>query len=487
MDESGERTPLKATTLSLRFPAAATDGIWDSGNQAYLKGDPTANPPSLATRLTSQKPEPTLVKPYYPKGAKKPEAGENGYWKSVLEYQQRPFWLLRMLALNCCFHGTKWSITRAQWIWLANLLCLAVHTVFASLVFIEGDKNPEGMKVRIWRLSANWTDTSANGYTAGLVDNALPIRLDYLTASFFTLSAVAHAVVVVLGPFDRWIFYYWRQIDLCFLWWYVAPRRNPRTTHPLPFACHTTPHNATQRHRRWIEYSASGSIMAVGVALICGLREQNALSAVFMLMWGTMMCGLLTELWSRPRKMSDNTYDMNTWLGDVPDNAPETSTSKLSDDATSTETKNTYFERLYQMRIRRYNYVYRMVPHVIGIFLYVAAWWIVVNHFVVALADLEKVQPDIRDRVPTWVIWAFVGTIVIFSLFALPQIYYQWEPPRRYWEVELWYCLLSATAKVYLGGLLYVNVIMVGSVDEALTFLNVTALDVPLANLSSIV
>ena len=42
---------------------------------------------------------------------------------------------------------------------------------------------------------------------------------DLLTAGFFLLSALAHLFAVVVGPFDRFIWIYWRQLDLAFFWW----------------------------------------------------------------------------------------------------------------------------------------------------------------------------------------------------------------------------------------------------------------------------
>ena len=43
-------------------------------------------------------------------------------------------------------------------------------------------------------------------------------------------------------------------------------------------------------------------------------------------------------------------------------------------------------------------------------------------------------------------------------------------PPssRAQWESELWYCGLSLTAKLYLGGFLYSNVLRMSSFEEAL-------------------
>lgn len=193
-----------------------------------------------------------------------------------------------------------------------------------------------------------------------------------------------------------------------------------------------------------------------------------------MLMFGCMICGLLTELWSRPVYVGNGEFDMNRWVGD-PD--------AVSDGSGEID----YLRKMDNRRKRFRNYVRRMVPFVLGTFLYVAAWWIVVNHFLTSLNDLKTIQPDIYDMVPSWVTLAIGGTILIFTLFTFPIMYYQWLPPKFYWRTEIWYCVLSATAKVFLGGLLYINVVLVGSFEEAITYLNVTALDVPLANLTAIV
>jgi hypothetical protein len=46
-----------------------------------------------------------------------------------------------------------------------------------------------------------------------LKDNGLPVRFDVLTAWFFLLSGIFHSFPVVVGPFDRFAFAYWKQID----------------------------------------------------------------------------------------------------------------------------------------------------------------------------------------------------------------------------------------------------------------------------------
>ena len=50
-------------------------------------------------------------------------------------------------------------------------------------------------------------------------NNNVPIRFDYLAAWFHGLSALFHAAVVIVGPFDRFAYLYWKCIDDAFCWW----------------------------------------------------------------------------------------------------------------------------------------------------------------------------------------------------------------------------------------------------------------------------
>ena len=104
---------------------------------------------------------------------------------------------------------------------------------------------------------------------------------------------------------------------------------------------------------------------------------------------------------------------------------------------------------------RRQNFFRRMVPHVFGWFTMMAAWVIIIVHLEWAKHDLGK----ITDReIPSWVNGAIYGTVIIFWSFTIPQILFQYLPPGFYWGSELIYCLLSLTAKLYLGIFLLVNV-----------------------------
>ena len=147
------------------------------------------------------------------------------------------------------------------------------------------------------------------------------------------------------------------------------------------------------------------------------------------------MFGFLTELWSRPhRDPETGRFDMTRWTGDAALVRPGEPYTKLSTEEVC--------QRALQQSRRRMNYLVRMIPHVLGIFPYVAMWVIIVssariepsvaraltpaanaqlNNFFVQLDDLRIADEDIYERIPDFVPWAVVGSMVIFSLFTFPQ------------------------------------------------------------------
>ena len=361
-----------------------------------------------------------------------PSGVEGSTWKSALLKQQKPPLLLRLVTLGCCCNRS-FSITRAQWIWLLNLLAFAVHSVWAILVWREGRGKGEKMEIAIHRISSVWNETEGRGsYTHTLVDNGKPIRIDWITLAFFAISALAHLFIVALGPFDRYVWLIWRQLDLCFVYW------------------------------RWIEYSVSASVMILAIGLTVGIRDETTLATIFLLMWVTCLLGLLTELWSRPHGEyeSDQLLDMERWQGDLEPVEPNKSWRELSSEQMCARV-------LYAQR-RRVNYLLRMIPVGIGITTFAGTCVIVLNAFYKSLDDLRHESEDLLDEMPKWVPALVFGTLAIFSLFAFPIIIYQWLPPRHFWQTEVIYCLLSLTAKVYLGGYLYAFVIMSGDASESL-------------------
>lgn len=105
-----------------------------------------------------------------------------------------------------------------------------------------------------------------------------------------------------------------------------------------------------------------------------------------------------------------------------------------------------------------------MVPHILGIFPCMAAWVVIVCHYIWISADLREVT---TARIPSGIEGALVGTVVLFWSFTAPQIIFQHLPPGMYWGTELIYVILSLTAKLYLGLFLLINVISVdGNIEQ---------------------
>lgn len=340
--------------------------------------------------------------------------------------------------LICC----ELHARRDRWLWFLHLIAFCIHLTCCILSLNAGSGD---MSVEIVRISASWENTGGDYGFSVVAAKSQFIRIDVVTAMFFGLSAFMHGLWVFLGP---WTFFLWRQIDACLV--------------------------AT----RWIEYSLSASLMAMAIAITVGIREQNTLSGIFFLHFITMLCGLLTEIHSRPAK-ADGSYNMDKWEGDPPDDpvpprergdplapsdtAANASSMEVGAPVNSGAPTNAEKQRRYR-RLRWNNYVWRMTPHVAGFFPFIAAWVVIVNAFFESIDDLCQ---NLKDRIPVFVVPVIFGSVGVFSCFTVVQIVFQWRPPKEYWKTEVYYTILSATAKIYLGGLLFVNVLSKASFNEA--------------------
>jgi len=80
-------------------------------------------------------------------------------------------------------------------------------------------------------------------------------------------------------------------------------------------------------------------------------------------------------------------------------------------------------------------YVQRTAPALWGLIPYTLCWLVVVNSFANSVSTAEGAG----NSVPVFVYIALSGTIVIFTLFAVPFFVYQARPVNDYWETEVWY------------------------------------------------
>ena len=129
------------------------------------------------------------------------------------------------------------SFTRAQWLYAFNVVCFAAHLAmyYLCITSCNGDRfgtkvntncTSEQMEINLVRIRSNWTSEGADGYEVMFVESG-SVRFDFLAAWFHGLSALAHAAVVLVGPFDRFAFLYWKCIDQAFCWWRCAHSLKP--------------------------------------------------------------------------------------------------------------------------------------------------------------------------------------------------------------------------------------------------------------------
>ena len=167
---------------------------------------------------------------------------------------------------------------------------------------------------------------------------------------------------------------------------------------------------------RWLEYSASASLMLLSIAAVMAIREVYTLVSIFVLCFTTMYCGLETERFSSSSEKA-STLD-------------------------------------------------RLAPHLFGYLPYFAAWLpIIVTYHL----QVKELCTELYQSMPKFVTPLVWGTFVIFSLFAVVQMAFQCVESLRktYWRSEVAYCILSLTAKSYLGGFLLTNVIMKAAYDAS--------------------
>ena len=349
------------------------------------------------------------------------------------------------------------SVTAAGWIWSLNIVCFLAHTFMVGLTlymaYWRWDRSmwtdTEHVMVTIFRISqvptleqylnneSSWspnrnaTERSIGGNEHWLRDNGLSVNFASLTAAFFGISALFHLWAVVVGATDRWWHLYFRHLDNAYAPW------------------------------RWYEYSVSASLMALSIAISTGLREQSILASIFMLHLVTMLFGLLTEVYSRPKLLVEEGRRLIS--------QEEWQTARPLYDARNTNTvvaTEPISGRRGGVWTWKQHYIQRMLPHVLGYVPMATAWGLIVAHLRSAQHDLKQIN-DIS--IPVFILAIIYGSVIIFFCFGFVQMFYQALPPRRYWETEIWYCVLSLTAKLYLGVFLLINVIGVdGSVEDAL-------------------
>jgi len=313
----------------------------------------------------------------------------------------------------CC------GLRRDRIVWGFHLAALVVHLVMFVATLVVG-ANSSDPHLKTWRQQFLFVRNSSvcgrDSYNASdgedeivavLVQSGGRVHVVWATAFFFLLSAGAHALWVYGGFDDRVGRVLYGFLEDCLVW------------------------------TRWCEYSASASLMVLLLTLISGGRSEDTLLGVFLLMATCMFHGLYTELHSRPDPGSNG----ERWMGQLADGSNRVG-----------------------------NFLWRQIPQFLGWIPYIGSWFILINLYLRTLEDIDKAFGDrVSDFIPAFIVGALVSTFLIFSCFTCTLIYFQWLPPKFYWLTEPVYCVLSATAKLTLGIILFVNVLMLDSAEEGST------------------
>lgn len=352
-------------------------------------------------------------------------------WLSVLKKRVVPWKWLRCITLDCCFQR-HWTLTRAQWLWLLNVAAFVTHLIYAIRVAALSMQRGKGrtMEATVWRARPAWNASHpADGYMVTLLDNGMPLRVDLLVSGLFIVSTVVHGMLVVLGPFDRWVVLIWRQMDLCFHWW------------------------------RYLDMVFSFPLMAMLVCvLLPAMREETTLALVWMCMASTPLFLFLIEAWSRPHRNPDRSYDMRRWLGD--DAQVEYEGGRPTADELA---------KMALVRARRTsNYGIRMASAGFALVPFGGAWIVILKTFFTQLHDLRLDSEDgLYARSP-----GFIPAVVLFTLFAqalyfVPVVWYEWAAPMHFWKADAVYATLTLATKLTIGQLFIENAIKEASVSDA--------------------
>jgi len=180
--------------------------------------------------------------------------------------------------------------------------------------------------------------------------------------------------------------------------------------------------SSAQNPARWLEYFASASVMILLIAVVGGISNVFTLIALFTLIATTQLFGHLAEL-ANPAD-SDGTWQ-----------------------------KKSRFARLW--------------PSLLGWVPYVPVWLIIVWNFHRAI---DKAAANDRE-VPGFVYGVIYGQVVLFSLFAIPQLIVLGlsNGPKLFWAGEMAYVILSLTSKAVLGLLFVASTFAFDSLEESVT------------------
>lgn len=307
------------------------------------------------------------------------------------------------------------GLTYSQLLYGLNLVAMIAHISLAITV-LSIAKGP--VNVELWstrsRIQRPDLDDLIRGNASFEFDFIPYFELDanppiisvlWFTATFFILSAGAHAFVVTTGITGT---VYYRWIHNC--------------RQPL----------------RWVEYFFSSSFMIVAISIFCGLRSAALILSIATLNAITMSFGWVTEEFSRPesteRTMTGEERHKKWCIG--------------------ADSVGVY---LFTSALQR------LGPFFLGCVPYAVAWATLIVHY------FESTQESRKDGVlPGFVdvlVFSQFGLFTLFGVVMLVQQSTHWGCEQFYWG-EVAYIILSLTAKATLGGILITQVFIASRFDD---------------------
>ena len=308
-------------------------------------------------------------------------------------------------------------------LWL-NAAALAVHLAFA-VAFFSAESKPSH-DVQLVRVVSNWTSRGLDGFALSLEDDT---TISYKTLGGFSFAAAVVAHLVAVYALAAWLSW---QTQGSFAHWYVRS---------LASGWHVL---------RWVEYGVSASAQAVTIALGVGIREKNLLLLIFMSHTVVMFFGYLAELFARPvtvhpPESRQETKDgcctrccgwLPTWLSGLVQHDEHVSWS--------------------------HGTVIRLMPFLGGVLAITGPWIVIFTAFANSVDDTRSMRAVGAREMPWWVNLALFGTFITFISFAFNALVFLVLQPtlHRFVFCEGIYVVLSLTSKVWLGALVYVNLIL---------------------------
>mgnify|MGYP006134140677 CR=1 FL=1 len=283
-----------------------------------------------------------------------------------------------------------------------------------------------------------WFEWNTTGVFAVLKPSKIRFHIGYATTLMFAITALAHAIGALDMPLfkDYFLFMLSSKSKRMAEAMKVSPRISP---HPQTTTKVDTKVKEDERGLaplRWIEYMMTAPLMFSILLVMAGSRSiQNVLNGVI-LMFLTISLGFITDILG---SMNLNSLKLVTFLfAWVP------------------------YSTAWYVPIPIHGIsllaLYVILTHV------TTRRYLLYSLFTNTLDDVKNAGYEVDDAVPSYILITLWILFILFTSFAIVQFYFQFiSHKNHFWRSEVFYVLLSLTAKVILGSVLLVQVIMKSS------------------------